>query len=291
MTVDSKSAEADMGVKMRKYLICIDSDGCAIDSMEVKHRKCFGPCLVEVWNLGEWRKEILDYWNEMNLYSMSRGINRFLGLEKMLTETDQKFRRIDGIDEYREWCRKTDRFSNVAVEKLLRGTHHGIFEKVLTWSEQVNGRISGIAENIRPFDGVKEAFAQMKEEADIAIVSSANPNAIQEEWNRFGLMDMVDYVMAQDAGTKSWCIRQLIEEGYAPECILMVGDAPGDENAARENYVRFYPILAGQECESWKQLSDEDLPRFFGGRYDTEYQRDRVKEFYKNLGGACYGEK
>ena len=40
---------------MRKdYLICVDSDGCAIDSMDIKHVRCFGPCLIKEWDLEEW---------------------------------------------------------------------------------------------------------------------------------------------------------------------------------------------------------------------------------------------
>ena len=37
--------------KKRDYLICIDSDGCAIDSMDIKHFRCFGPCMVNEWGL------------------------------------------------------------------------------------------------------------------------------------------------------------------------------------------------------------------------------------------------
>lgn len=32
----------------------------------------------------------------------------------------------------------------------------------------------------------------------------------------------------------------------------MVGDAPGDRDAAEKNGVRFYPILVGHEGESWE---------------------------------------
>ena len=40
--------------KSRDFLICIDSDGCAMDTMDVKHMRCFAPCLVHEWDLGGW---------------------------------------------------------------------------------------------------------------------------------------------------------------------------------------------------------------------------------------------
>lgn len=32
-------------VKKHDYLICVDSDGCAMDTMDVKHYRCFSPCM------------------------------------------------------------------------------------------------------------------------------------------------------------------------------------------------------------------------------------------------------
>ena len=62
------------------HLICVDSDGCAMDTMDIKHFRCFGPAMVEEWSLTPWQEEILQRWNNTNLYSMTRGINRFQGL-------------------------------------------------------------------------------------------------------------------------------------------------------------------------------------------------------------------
>ena len=33
----------DFFEKKRDYLICVDSDGCAMDTMNCKHIHCFGP--------------------------------------------------------------------------------------------------------------------------------------------------------------------------------------------------------------------------------------------------------
>ena len=44
------------------YLVCVDSDGCVMDTMNCKHFHCFGPCMVTEWDLEEWKEEILDRW-------------------------------------------------------------------------------------------------------------------------------------------------------------------------------------------------------------------------------------
>ena len=51
----------DNFIKKKDFLICIDSDGCAIDTMDIKHIKCFGPCMVTEWNLErEWKDDISE---------------------------------------------------------------------------------------------------------------------------------------------------------------------------------------------------------------------------------------
>ena len=49
----------DEFTKEHEYLICVDSDGCAMDTMNCKHLQCFGPCMVAEFGLdarrAEWR--------------------------------------------------------------------------------------------------------------------------------------------------------------------------------------------------------------------------------------------
>ena len=33
-------------VRKHDFLVCVDSDGCVMDTMNCKHFHCFGPCLV-----------------------------------------------------------------------------------------------------------------------------------------------------------------------------------------------------------------------------------------------------
>jgi hypothetical protein len=40
---------------------------------------------------------VLERWNQFNLYEITRGINRFQGLEKMLTELHEQGRTVANI--------------------------------------------------------------------------------------------------------------------------------------------------------------------------------------------------
>ena len=63
--------------KRKEFLVCIDSDGCVMDTMDLKHDKCLAPCMLMVWDLGKYKIELTARWREINLYSLDRGTNRF----------------------------------------------------------------------------------------------------------------------------------------------------------------------------------------------------------------------
>lgn len=241
--------------KKHDFLICVDSDGCAVDTMDIKHKLCFGPCLVEEWGLEQWEKPILTRWNEINLYTQTRGINRFKGLTLALEEINQTYTPIEGLAELKQWTETSEELSNPSLEARIAVCRAPALQKALSWSLAVNRRITELPWALKhAFQGVKEAFEEVRAFADLVIVSSANRDAVEEEWTRFGLLPLVDMVLCQDAGSKTHCIAQLKKKGYDEHKILMVGDAPGDMTASDVNRVEFYPILVRREEESWRQF-------------------------------------
>lgn len=270
--------------KKKEWLFCIDSDGCAMDTMDIKHIRCFGPCLVKEWGLSQWEKPILKWWNETNLYSMTRGINRFKGLALALLEIDRRYCRIEGAAAFRKWTCESPELSNQALEKAIAEEANICLKKALSWSEKVNESIDALSfDEKRPFEGVKEALAYANQYGDVAIVSSANRQAVVEEWEYYGLLDHVDLILAQDFGSKEFCIRELLKKGYEEKHVLMVGDAPGDREAAERCGVFFYPIVVRREKESWKEFMRAAVAKMIAGSYGGVYQREKEKAFFDNL--------
>ena len=271
--------------KKKDYLICIDSDGCAIDSMDIKHINCFGPRMVDEWELHEWKDEILSRWNDINLYSLTRGINRFKALVMSLGEINDKFKNIEDLNTLIKWVNTTNELSNGSLIKEIDKNPSSIsLKKALSWSNAVNKSISELPkEKVIPFEMVKEALIFAHEKADIAIVSSANLGAIMEEWERYHLLPHVDIVLAQNAGSKAFCIQELLKNGYDKEKVIMCGDAPGDLDAAKRNNVFYFPIKVKLEKESWNEFIDIALNKLIEGTYKGQYQKEKIDEFIRNL--------
>ena len=279
----------DSFVKKHEYLICIDSDGCVMDTVNCKHFHCFGPCMVTEWGLEEWKDEILKRWNEINLFSMTRGINRFKGLAIALSEIHEKYKPITGIAYLQRWADTAPALSNDSVAAAAANAEcddaKTVLEKALSWSKAVNASIVALPEELKiPYAGAKEGLAAAHTFADVAMVSSANRDAVEEEWGKFGLLEHTDIVLAQDIGSKAACIAQMLKFGYDRRKVLMIGDAPGDCDAAEKNNVWYYPILVNHEKASWDEAISTAFSKLQSGEY-AEYEVQTKKEFLANLGG------
>jgi hypothetical protein len=67
--------------KQHDYFIGFDSDGCVFDTMELKHKECFCPAVIKHMECQPVSKAAREVWDFVNLYSKTRGCNRFFAIQ------------------------------------------------------------------------------------------------------------------------------------------------------------------------------------------------------------------
>lgn len=269
--------------KANEFLVCVDSDGCAMDTMEIKHRKCFAPEMIKTWDLTEKEDYILNLWYDLNLYTQTRGINRFKGLAETFKIISKDGVEIEDLESLLNWVETTNELSNNSLKREIEKTDSKALKMTHEWSLNVNKAIEELPKGDEPFENVKEGLEELSKIVDVAVVSSANGEALNDEWGRHDFIKYLQALLGQEAGTKQHCIAELKKKGYDTDKILMVGDAPGDLQAAQNNDVRYYPILVGKEGFSWDRLVNEAVPKLMNGTFDEEYQNKLIKEFNDSL--------
>ena len=156
-------------------------------------------------------------------------------------------------------------------------------ENALLWSIHVNRSITELPKDDKPFEHVKDTMDFMCQQADLTAVSSANGEAVETEWTKHGLKEDCRVLLSQEAGSKAYCIGELLKLGYDKKNTLMVGDAPGDRDSAFKNGVWFFPIIVNKEGESWERLKNEAFPKLVEGTFDEAYQKELLDMFEKAL--------
>lgn len=275
----------------KEFFIGIDSDGCIFDTMEIKHKECFAPMFIKHFRLQAVSKYAREVWEFVNLYSKTRGANRFPALSRalnLLRERPQVFaRRVNvpdtqGLD---EWVARETKLGNATLAAEVQRGNQAL-EQVKRWSDAVNAGIEDIVQGVPPFPLVRESLEDLNRKADAMCISQTPAEALKREWAEHGIDKFVKIIAGQEMGTKTEHLKFAAKDKYAPDKILMIGDAPGDYKAARSNGALFYPINPGTEEVSWERFFKESLARFFAGSYAGEYEAQLVKEF-----DACLPEK
>jgi len=274
-------------MERKEYLVCIDADGCLLDNMELKHKECFCPALVNIWNLQSVSRYARQEWEKVNLYSRSRGTNRFHAvveaLDKIYARPEviaQGLQKPD-LTDLIKWKTETPELSARALKEYAENHPElsGTLKQAAEWSAEVDANIKRIVRGIKPFVGVTQTLEKLNAFADVVVVSATPTEALERELTNCGVIQYFKRVFGQDAGTKAVCIAKMMSEGYDKDKALKIGDAYGDLLAAKENGVLFYPINPSKEMDSWKNMNDIYADVFKEGKYKGEVMEERIKEF------------
>ncbi len=272
-----------------EFFVGIDSDGCVFDSMEIKHKECFTPMFVKHFGLQPVAKYAREVWDFVNLYSKSRGINRYPALSNALNllaerpEVHARAVRVPSSDELDAWMARETKHTLTTLRTEVEQRGNTALQPVLDWSLAVDAQIKDIVHGVPPFPGVRETLQQLTGRADAMVISQTPGPALEREWTEHDLAGQVALIAGQEMGSKRDHLRLAAAAKYAPHHVLMIGDAPGDFNAAKSNHALFYPIIPGREDASWQRLLGEGLDAFFGLKYAGDYEAALLQEFNASL--------
>ena len=272
----------------QEFFVGIDSDGCVFDSMEIKHKECFAPMFIKHFHLQAASKYARETWEFVNLYSKTRGANRFPALSRALqllrerAEVRARGVAIADSTALDEWIAHETKLGNASLNTQVKNGNKGL-EQTKTWSDAVNAAIEDIVHDVPPFPLVRESLQKLTQKADAMVISQTPADALKREWAEHKVDSFVKLIAGQEMGTKTEHLKFAAKDKYPAEKILMIGDAPGDFKAARGNGALFFPITPGDEERSWERFHHEALDRFFAGEYAGAYEAELIKAFDASL--------
>ena len=271
--------------KKHDFLVAIDSDGCAFDTMEVKHKECFIPNTIRYFGLqpiSRYGREAAEF---VNLYSKWRGINRFPALTMTLdllrdrAEVTKRGVSIAELASVQEWMKRETKLGMTALKAEVERTGDPDMWRTYEWSKAVNEAVDQMVRGVPPFPFVRETLEKLAGVADVIVCSATPGQALKKEWEEHGIARYTAAICGQEVGSKKEILAQAIKAGYSSDNVLMIGDAPGDMSAARAVNARYYPVNPGAEDASWQRFFEHAGDRFLKGAYAGLYEQELIEEF------------
>jgi phosphoglycolate phosphatase-like HAD superfamily hydrolase len=273
----------------QEFFIGIDSDGCVFDTMEVKQKEFFIPDALKYFDLFAISTILRETWEFVNLYSIHRGGNRFTSLIKVFEllserkEIKESGCELPDLKSLKIWVNSETKLGNASLRKYYELNYSPDLEEIVKWTEAVNEDIGKWLRKIPPFPNSKAAIGKMSLIADLIVVSQTPLEALNREWEEHDLKKYIRTIAGQEHGTKTEHLALAAKGKYPDNKILMIGDAKGDLDAAKNNGVLFYPIIPGKESETWELFLNIGLERFTNDTYAGPYEEKLIKEFIKYL--------
>ena len=190
------------------FFIGIDSDGCVFDSMEIKHKECFTPMFIKHHNLQAVSKYAREVWDFVNLYSKTRGANRFPALIRsldLLRERSEVKARHVSVPSYpalEDWVNRESKLGNATLASEVEGGNEGL-SHIKTWSDSINEQVSDIVHGVPPFPLLKETLDKSLNRADMMVISQTPCDALEREWAEHNISKYVEIIAGQEMGTKT----------------------------------------------------------------------------------------
>ena len=275
-----------------EFFVGIDSDGCVFNSMEVKHNDCFSVNLVKHFGLASISRQVHQAWDFVNLYSTTRGTNRFKAILLVcdFLREMQLVRKmgvaVPELSYLREWSETETKLGNPALQSAIdsaTGERLDELSQVMAWSLGVNESVAEIVYNLPPFPGVRETLQRLQGKSDVIVVSATPDEALIREWAEHEIDAYVALIAGQEMGTKTEHLTITTKDRYPENHVLMLGDSPGDLKAARDVGALFFPVNPGSEDTSWQLFLDEAMDKFFDGQYVGTYEEALIDKFQELL--------
>lgn len=272
-----------------EFFIALDSDGTIFNSMKIKHDLCYFKPLIEVFELEEIYDEVYKTWSYINLYSHSRGINRFKALIKAfdyisrMKKTMEMNIALPNMKNIKNWldsntifCEKslTDFLSEMSLKNDKKDE-----KKILKWSKEVDRLVDSLSFKFEIFDGVIDALKLVHKKADIMVLSNTPLHALNKNWKYKNLYKYVKIIGGQETGTKYDMLIAATENKYKKNRILVIGDSNSDYFPAKSIESNFFPIIPHKEIESWSAFINEGADKFFSDSFSNNYQSSLLEKF------------
>ena len=154
--------------KQHEFLVGIDSDGCAFDTMEVKHKECFIPNTINCLRTarhqpirargGRVRQSVFQKPRHQSLSGTDRNAPLACASGPRCRRAESTCAIPDGLV---RWMERETKLANPALAAAVQATGDADLKQALEWSQAVNESVAKIVRGVPPFPFLRESLEKL----------------------------------------------------------------------------------------------------------------------------------
>ncbi len=250
----------------KQIIVIIESEGAVFDINRYWHETAYLPSFVGCFGGNVDPAVVGEVWRTVALETSLRGEHPLLILLaslrvlNVLFPSMQRSVIIKTLEKYS--------FSENTMDDLFRlEERHPVEMMIIDWFSMAEGLIQELG-RVPHFSTAEEFLRSAKYVAprsEILVYSSLAEMSAMRMWQNAGLGECFYRIAGKERGRPGEYLRAALSAGFERSSIVAVGASAGMFRASQLAGIRFFPIAAGQEEESWKILAEQWFPAYLRG--------------------------
>jgi hypothetical protein len=265
-SAESASPDQPLHLHDKQVIVIIESEGAVFDINRYWHETAYLPSFIGCFGGNVDPAVAGEIWRTVALETSLRGEHPLvillaaLRVLNVLFPSMQRSVIIKTLEKYS--------LSESTLDDLFRlEERHPVEMMIIDWFSMAEGLIQELG-RVPHFSTAEEFLRSAKYVAprsEILVYSSLTEMSAMRMWQNAGLGECFYRIAGKERGRPGEYLRAALSAGFERSSIVAIGSSAKMFRASQLAGIRFFPISAGQEEESWKILAEQWFPAYLRG--------------------------
>lgn len=250
----------------KRTILIVESEGSIFDALKFWHERAYLPAFTACFGIGADPALCGEIWKNVALASPLRGEDPLSILHaalKVLNTLIPSAHRAAVL----HMLEKTKTESGASRSLLELGDKNPAEMAVIDWLSMSESLIeeAGRVPHFSTAEEFLRSLPYISGKANVLACSSLAETGAASMWESAGMGRLYTRLAGKERGDRQEFLRALLAGGQDRTAFVVVGSTASMFNAAQYAGLRFYPIVPGEEEESWRHFAEDWFPLYLRG--------------------------
>jgi len=263
---ESTRADQPLHLHDKQIIVIIESEGAVFDISRYWHETAYLPSFIGCFGGSVDPAIAGEVWRKIALESSLRGEHPLiillaaLRVLNVLYPSMQRTAIIKTLEKYS--------YSEATIDDLFKLEDKPPAEMmIIDWFSMAEGLTQELG-RVPHFSTAEEFLRSARyiaPRSELFVYSNLGESAAMRMWQAAGLGECFFRIAGKERGKPGEYLRAALSAGFERSSMIAIGSSSAMFRASQLAGIRFFPIVPGQEEESWRILAEQWFPAYLRG--------------------------